>query len=296
MTMNVSESDEHRSSLRSSCPKKEPRPTRASLLRVRRENNSNANLYQGRSSRMPPLRSPRAPSMPSPAWEDVESNGISRNTPSLSSEGSEEPWQNMSQQRRQNPQLLLQQQQQQQMRGGSGSGRRRANGRQQRSTNNGATTILPDAVGGRGQRQGYGDGQLYGDGGDSGNKIDGFGDEVLPEEGFPSSSQSSSRSTRSDGSNNNPNNFGEMELLPGWEAATDPNSGKPYYFNRETGARTWDWRKVISQAPKQRPMYSPRVEKKGKEKPAPRRPKQRSQLGSQKVDSPRARRARDSRR
>jgi hypothetical protein len=29
-------------------------------------------------------------------------------------------------------------------------------------------------------------------------------------------------------------------LLPGWEMANDTTSGKPYYFNRSTGERSWD--------------------------------------------------------
>merc|ERR1719321_32201 len=32
---------------------------------------------------------------------------------------------------------------------------------------------------------------------------------------------------------------GGPQLPPGWESATDPSSGKMYYFNRATGETTW---------------------------------------------------------
>ena len=255
LALDTGGSDEKMFSIRSSRPRIEPRPTRASLLRVRREDN--AVTDQGRSSRMPPLRSTRAPSMPSPAWGDVEGGGLSIDGPTSSSQILREPWQNMSQQRRQNQKPRKQQH----MMGGSGSGQKQAKGWQKRAANKAPHGILPDAVGAGGREYD----NIY---------ASGLGDERFGEEGFSSSSRSSFGSMRSDsGSGTSTANNGEMELLPGWEAATDPKTGKPYYFNRETGARTWDWRKVISQAPKQRPLYSPRVEKNGK-KQAPRRPTQ----------------------
>jgi hypothetical protein len=59
-------------------------------------------------------------------------------------------------------------------------------------------------------------------------------------------------------SNSRQSSSGDMHLLPGWTAATDNKSGNTYYFNQETGERTWDWRKVISQAPVGRTMYTSR--------------------------------------
>ena len=87
-------------------------------------------------------------------------------------------------------------------------------------------------------------------------------------------------------------NSSVLRLLPGWEATTDPKTGKTYYFNRQTGARTWDWRNVVSQAPQQYPMYTPRVKK---EKATPRRPTESHAL-NQSLNSPRARRVKDSKR
>lgn len=51
---------------------------------------------------------------------------------------------------------------------------------------------------------------------------------------------------------------GEMKLLPGWKAAQDPASGRMFYFNEDTGDRTWDWRKVISAPPVQHNLFTPR--------------------------------------
>ncbi len=97
-----------------------------------------------------------------------------------------------------------------------------------------------------------------------------------PEPELPRSSNNSSRSESG----------AMMQLLPGWEAATDAKSGRPYYFNTETGARTWDWRKVISAPPTQHALYTPRVRG---GKPAPRKP---NGGGRSNTDSPRARRGR----
>ena len=39
----------------------------------------------------------------------------------------------------------------------------------------------------------------------------------------------------------------EDVLAPGWEEMTDPNSGRPYYYNSQSGETTWD--KPVEQAP-----------------------------------------------
>jgi len=88
-----------------------------------------------------------------------------------------------------------------------------------------------------------------------------------------------------------------MQLLPGWSAAVDEKSGKTYYFNIDTGERTWDWRKVVSQAPFQHAMYTSRRsdrpsggESSGSgNKQQPKRPGKKLKEGD---DSPRVRRGR----
>ena len=96
---------------------------------------------------------------------------------------------------------------------------------------------------------------------------------------------------------------GNMQLLPGWDAATDNKSGLTYYFNTSSGERTWDWRKVIAAPPAQHSMYtsrrSARAENKEKSKKnytlnnnstLPVQPKRPEKVVDGPKDSPRARR------
>ena len=203
--------------------------------------------------------------MPSPAW-DEGSNAL--NFATNANATSIEPWQNMSSREdNQNRQILTK-------KGAKFSKNRNLAkaGKQGELSESKVSTKLPKTIDSR-RKQNYKNSQKQ-----SGSTTIAQANSEMSEERSSSSGS---------GSSYDKVNSSVLRLLPGWEATTDPKTGKTYYFNRQTGARTWDWRNVVSQAPQQYPMYSPRV-KKGK--PTPRRPKE-SQITTQNISSPRARRA-----
>ena len=251
------------SNLRTNRPKVKVRQTRTSLLRVQESANSpsvtnehpqKANQY---SSYPPP--------MPSPAWDEGGDTLNSATNTSAATSG--EPWQNMSsRENNQNRQSMSKTGLKiSQNRHVAKSGAR--GGLSESKT----STKLPKTV-------------------DSKYTLNYKSSRKQSGSSKASSEASEDRSTSSgSGKPNDKANSSALRLLPGWEATIDQKTGKTYYFNRETGARTWDWRNVVSQAPQQHSMYTPRVKN---EKATPRRPKE-SHFLNQNISSPRARRVKE---